>query len=331
MSDGHPPVMHFAVHEPDGQYVMFTPATAQQVLVNGGATTLTAYFAKNAEVGSDDPTRQILYHNFPAHFTWHTKTETWKDRRRQTGQIGRVYTAHPSSGERFYIRLLLCLVAGTTSSQALRTLDDGEVCETFHEACRRRLLLQNDGDWNRCLQDAIISQTSTPALRQLFVTLLRCCQVQKPLLLWNRHCDELAADFLHQAHQLDSERQLDDDLRNLALLNIGRSLRSVGSSAVKYGLREPQELAVSDYHSTIPSEIRDELRGVDRRQLHQQHAAANVTLLNADQRAAYDAIMDAHARLRTDDGWDGFFFVDGPGGTGKAFLYDTHLRHSRYG
>ncbi|CAM9826526.1 unnamed protein product [Sphacelaria rigidula] len=82
MTDRHPSVIHLAVHEPDGQCVMFTPATAQQVLANGGPTTLTAYLAKNAGVGPYDPTRRILYNNFPAHFTWHTKTKAWKDRRR---------------------------------------------------------------------------------------------------------------------------------------------------------------------------------------------------------------------------------------------------------
>ena len=351
LSARYPSVMHLAVHEPDGQYVMFTPATAQQVLSSGTATTLTAYFAKNAEVGSDDPVRQTLYHNFPSHFTWDAKTKTWKDRRRQTGQIGRMYTVHPSAGERFYIRLLLCHVAGATSFEELRTLDDGEVCETFHQACCRRLLVQNDDEWNRCLEDAIITHTSVAALRQLFVTLLRCCQVQQPLLLWNHHRDELAADFLHQARQTDLQAQMNENLRNLALLDIDRSLRSVGSSAAQYGLPEPQDVAETNVNQEIPVEIRDEPQNVDRQQL-QRDAAANVARLNDDQRRAYDAIMGAQSRLFTDvssvsglwseDGggrhtshsatrwlpaagerWDGFFFVDGPGGTGKTFLYET--------
>lgn len=46
-------------------------------------------------------------------------------------------------------------------------------------------------------------------------------------------------------------------------------------------------------------------------------------LLNNDQRIIYDAIMHAvkHA--------DGCFFVDGPGGTGKTFLYNTLLSSVR--
>lgn len=42
MSDRHPSVMHLAVHEPDGECVMYTRTNAHHVLANGGATTLTA-------------------------------------------------------------------------------------------------------------------------------------------------------------------------------------------------------------------------------------------------------------------------------------------------
>jgi DNA replication protein DnaC len=38
--------------------------------------------------------------------------------------------------------------------------------------------------------------------------------------------------------------------------------------------------------------------------------------LNKEQRVAYDEIMSS---VDTDDG--GLFFVDGPGGTGKTYLY----------
>ncbi|XP_062199927.1 uncharacterized protein LOC133902351 [Phragmites australis] len=42
--------------------------------------------------------------------------------------------------------------------------------------------------------------------------------------------------------------------------------------------------------------------------------------LNAEQRAAYDKILSA---VDSDEG--GMFFVDGPGGTGKTFLYKALL------
>jgi hypothetical protein len=45
----------------------------------------------------------------------------------------------------------------------------------------------------------------------------------------------------------------------------------------------------------------------------------NVSLLNDDQRVIYNAILQAIADA------NGCFFVDGPGGTGKTFLYNTLL------
>jgi len=45
----------------------------------------------------------------------------------------------------------------------------------------------------------------------------------------------------------------------------------------------------------------------------------NVPLLNNDQRNIYEAVMHAVACA------DGCFFIDGPGGTGKTFLYNVLL------
>ena len=347
ISDRHPSVMLLALHEPDRQSVLYTPENARHVVDNAAHTTLTAYFAKNAEVPDDHPTRRILYHDFPCHFTWDAKHKTWRDRQRTSGQIGRVCTVHPNAGEKFYIRLLLCHVPGATSFESLRTLSNGQQCETFHAACRERLLLQNDDEWHRCMQEASHSQTSASALRHLFVTLLRCCQVQAPLDLWNRHRDELAADHLHRERRSNNQQPMDDRIRNLALLDIDTILRSFGSSVTDYGLPQPDPPSSNPALSNIPSEIREELDSVDRTALDEV-VARNLQRLNDDQRTAYNAIMDAHSRLRTRDSpspnhrdctlrwldaengrWSGFFFIDGPGGTGKTFLYETIISRAR--
>jgi Cdc6-like AAA superfamily ATPase len=51
----------------------------------------------------------------------------------------------------------------------------------------------------------------------------------------------------------------------------------------------------------------------------QDEVHRNVTLLNDDQRTIYNAVMQAVTHA------DGCFFVNGPGGTGKTFLYNTLL------
>jgi hypothetical protein len=45
------------------------------------------------------------------------------------------------------------VIRGPTSFGHLKTVD-GEICETFHEACLRRGLLEDDGEWELCLRDA---------------------------------------------------------------------------------------------------------------------------------------------------------------------------------
>ncbi len=48
--------------------------------------------------------------------------------------IGRMYYAHLTSSERYYLRMLLNCVKGATSYEHLRTMDDRKH-DTFKDAC----------------------------------------------------------------------------------------------------------------------------------------------------------------------------------------------------
>ena len=65
-----------------------------------------------------------------------------------------MYYAHPSSGERFYLRTLLAAVKGATSFEDLCRVDGGNPLPTFHQACLARGLLEDDNEWRQCLQEA---------------------------------------------------------------------------------------------------------------------------------------------------------------------------------
>lgn len=88
----------------------------------------------------------------------------------------------PTAGEKFHLRMLLMVVKGPRSFDDLKTID-GNVCETFHEACLRRGLLEDDGEWEICLRDAAEIQTGSQ-LRHLFTTLLLFCTPTQPNILW---------------------------------------------------------------------------------------------------------------------------------------------------
>ena len=55
---------------------------------------------------------------------------------------------------------------------------------------------------------------------------------------------------------------------------------------------------------------------------NQREAARRVEMLNSRQALAYQRIMHA---VRDENSPDRLFFVDGPGGSGKTFLYETRF------
>jgi len=108
-----PSVYYLPVHLPNEHMVFYNPEDDAQDVLNHAAakkTCLTGWFKANANnalvaAGALDH----LYQDFPSKFVW-TKTK-WKIR--ECGMaIGRMYSAAPGSGERFYLRLFLTVVKG---------------------------------------------------------------------------------------------------------------------------------------------------------------------------------------------------------------------------
>jgi hypothetical protein len=52
-------------------------------------------------------------------------------------------TANPAEGERYFLRVLLNHVAGSTSFQDLKIVD-GVLCGSFHDTVERRGLIESD-------------------------------------------------------------------------------------------------------------------------------------------------------------------------------------------
>jgi hypothetical protein len=111
-----PSVYRLPVHLPNEQMVFYDPEdNAQDVIERAAAkdTCLTGWFKANANENLVAAgAHNYLYQNFPSRFVW-TKN-AWKIRERGVA-IGRMYAAAPSSGERFYVRLLLTVVKGMMS------------------------------------------------------------------------------------------------------------------------------------------------------------------------------------------------------------------------
>ena len=120
--------------------------------------------------------RQLTFQDFPTKLVWHKKSKEW--RRRKSGQsIGRIYYAHPSSGERFYPRMLLNIVKRATSFDEIKTVN-GQLCPSFKAACFALGLLDGDRDCNDAIKEASNWATGQQVW-ELFVTILLFCEVSQ--------------------------------------------------------------------------------------------------------------------------------------------------------
>ena len=116
-----PSVTTLALHLPDDQAVYFSDCEAPDDLrerLDWSMTTLTSWFVYNSERA--DATGH-LYHEFPEQYVYVRKVG-WKPMK-QRFSIGRMWSASPFMGERYYLRLLLTIVRGARSFKDLRTVD----------------------------------------------------------------------------------------------------------------------------------------------------------------------------------------------------------------
>ena len=160
MHSASPNVVQLQVHLPGQQYVTWNQngqQTMQDIVQNAAEcdTTLTAFFKANREY--PELANNLLYQDFPSKFTSQKKTHKWKPRQRGF-TIGRLYYVPPTAGERFYLRLLLTTVKGSTSFDDLCTFQ-GNLAPSFREACLARGILENDQEWQQCLEEAKLNAT----------------------------------------------------------------------------------------------------------------------------------------------------------------------------
>ncbi|KAM0848546.1 hypothetical protein ACQ4PT_054297 [Festuca glaucescens] len=263
---------------------------------------LTAYFETN---NLNEEARGILYKDFPEHYTWQKTGKFWQKRKRKRLlQVGRIVAAHPAEGERYYLRVLLNNVTGATSYEDLKTVD-GEVMQNFRQAAEKRGLIEADNTLDDCMTEAELFQMPS-SLRRLFVTILVFCETNDVRGLWNNHLEAMSEDY-------SRNYKCKHTVQQMVLKNIRDMLQSMGKDIRSFPLPK-----IDEQHDTtddIPREMTEESSievNPEDKSLHKN--------LNKEQRATYDEIL---ATMDSQRG--GIFFVDGPGGTGKTFLYRALL------
>ena len=97
--------------------------------------------------------------------------------------IGRQPNVAPTEGERYYLFLLLLLLAqpGARGFENLRTVD-GELLPTFQAAATARGLCDSDEHYHSALQDVLAVATAARAWSFLAM-IFTCCEVADPFSL----------------------------------------------------------------------------------------------------------------------------------------------------
>lgn len=201
-----------------------------------------AFFKANQLLGpAGDLARSLTYQEFPNHQSDRNnpQSKVWRQRQRNSFALERMIQVGPTAGERFYFRTLLMVVKGPHSFDDLKTVD-GEICDTYHDACLKRGLLEDDREWEICLQDAADIQTGSQ-LRHLFTTLLLFCTPTQPNLLWIKFCDKICDDLRHRLHELGRTNIVQNDTYDFGLHLIDNILHNLGHALSDFpSMPQPQ-------------------------------------------------------------------------------------------
>jgi hypothetical protein len=317
-----PPVQKLPVHLEGQQPIYFpddaTPERLQEIR-ESAQTQLMAYFKWN----TDHPNGLLVhgvsvkhtYADFPTAFVWDKTPRAWYPRKQGTC-FGRMNFVNVLAGDKFYLRMLLNVVKGAKSFEYLRWYE-GVLHPTFRAACVARGIANDDKEWFRLFDEGIVG---TPArqLRNCFVLLLLQKAMVDPVAIWDRYKDHLCDDLKYRVenHDIDFPLPFLHPQHDYGLFLMQRQLLLESEDLRNFGLPTP----ALDWS-------RAEARHGDIRQ-HEDNVRKAAELkgqLNDEQGDAFNQITKAI----TGDSETAHFFLQGPGGAGKTFLYKTLYYHYR--
>jgi hypothetical protein len=147
--------------------------------------------------------RNLTYSAFVGKFVYVKRKREWKPRKRGY-TIGRLIWVPPSTGELFYLRMMLTVVQGPTCYEDIRTVK-GTQYDTFREACFASGFIGDDKEYIKAIEEAH-KWGSGVFLRKLFVTLLLANTMGRPRHVWNKSKHLLADGILYRQRILAKNR-----------------------------------------------------------------------------------------------------------------------------
>ena len=200
-----------------------------------------------------------------------------------------------------------------TSYQDLRTVN-GQHYPTFKDACKALGLLEDDTEYIKCLEEAAVMQTGS-ALCSLFGTMMIHGTPTDTVKLWDQFKAQICDDLGHALRQRGIPEPTPEQIYDYGLyllhhilLKGGYNMESLPNE-LKHTQPWQEHAHDNHYISAQLDYDHDQLRDLV------QH---NEPLLNASQKHAYHTILQA-----VQQGTANIFFLEGPAGTGKTFVYQT--------
>ncbi|TKR69683.1 hypothetical protein L596_021811 [Steinernema carpocapsae] len=299
------------IHEPDGETLVIPKHQEEEVLHrlredhNEIPSMLKAWFHINCHPPSEHIRtllQELTFRDMPKYFTYKRPKWIFKQRTNEDRIVCRVESVHPRYLEKFAIRLLAMNKKFVRNFDELKTVD-GELCPTFVDAARKMGLMTNEREWHLTMEDAI--QTEMPInIRRLFASLVFCAPAD-PQLLWD----------IYRKEMYDRRGASDEQKEARALFHIRSILRHHNRELTDFYLPDVDESLLGYRKELVDdgSEMYISFAEI------QSKATSLLTDLNTEQKFVYDEIMQE----RDDINGRRLFFIEGSGGCGKTFLYES--------
>ena len=308
LQNQYPSVYQLAVHLENEQNVYFGENDdVNHTLDRAKRTTLTEWFSMNTK---HIETRNLKYSYFSDKYVWNKDTKNWTQRKKDI-TIGRMVFVSPTEGEKYYLRLLLTHLPGATSFTDLCTTKN-IIYPTFKEACIEYGLLGDDKEFDSCIKEAAEIQTGYE-LRHLFALILSSCEVTYPHKLWLDHLNSICEDILYKKQKKINNFNyiLDDEIKQRALQEIENIFQSNNKSLNMFP--EFNFIYSNDYVNS------EDIYDID---TQRKKFEDNVVTLTNEQNQVFEHIVK---EVNNDSIESKMFFIDGFGGSGKTYFYNTVL------
>ncbi|KAI5413759.1 hypothetical protein KIW84_058058 [Lathyrus oleraceus] len=147
--------------------------------------------------------QNLTYNKFVSKFVYVKKKREWKPR--QKGYtIGRLIWVPPTTGELYYLRLMLTHVKGPRSYNDIKTVNNVKY-DTFRDACFAMGFIGDDREFIAAIKEAN-HWGSGQYLRLLFVHMLLSGSINRPRHVWSKTCHLLADGILYAQQRIANNK-----------------------------------------------------------------------------------------------------------------------------